>query len=362
MNNLQYLRANVNFSQKASSNLLQSVLLLITAKKVPSCFMDFVVGLSLIDQNSHFSKEKLKKVFKRFFPRLFNNTTFDGKVIQPFEHFFTLTQANYFSNEGLLKKVDTNLFRINHIQSNISTEMPHKHLYQLRINNQLIEQYAGNMTNLVKDCAWLTLEELCKRFSGVIFTHKLIQMIFGLTKNDVKNYLKKTHSSKEYVFRHIGQHEQNDLELDENILGFHKKYKFIRGFKINIGSSLEHDFTVSFSHSALSSIKDRLEKGQHRYNVANFFAFVTNSNRPQLNGNECQFNDQYERLGHKCVSNAHSRYVLKRYVENVNLGSFKQMKNIYSYLNNNYSAEKVNYKSSFRESYNKLLKKFIYQF
>lgn len=355
------LRPNINISKIAQSDVLQSVMLMIANKKVPSCFMDFVTGLVLIDQDAFFSKSRLEEVFKRFYPRLFNNTTFDGKTIRPFDYFFDNCQYNFYSTTGLIKKIDNDRYQVNHVLSRLSIKTPHKHLYNLRLNNQIFEQYEGNVTNIIKDCNWKVIETLVMNCKGVVFTYALIQNIFGLTRTDVKNYLRKTKSCKCNVYRTIGKAEQSDLELDTNLLGSKKNYKMIRGFTIDIGQSL--DINIRINNSALSSIKDRLEKTQFKYSVKDFFVFATDASRPKLNQNECNvFNDQYERLGFSCVANKHSQDSLKKYVENVNLGSFKQMKNVYSWLNHNFDPDKTNFKKTFKQTYNGLLKRFVYQF
>ncbi len=355
------IRKNVKLSKIISSDILQGVNLMIANKKVPTSFMDFVSGLLLIDNNQEFSKDNLRVIFKNYFPRLFQSTTFAKKSFVPFDHFFDLCQSNFYSKKGIISKVSNNRYKVNNILSSLSIQTPHKHLYNIRINHEQFEKYNHNITNLVKDCNWKLIEILVNGCKDVIFTYKQIQNIFGLTKNDVKKYLKATCSNVTYVTRTIGKNEQKDLELDTNLLGSKKHYKMIRGFTININKPLDV-IHINVNKKNLISIKDRLEKQQFRYNVYDFMASVTNANRPKLGDSDCSFNDQYERLGFTCVTSAQSQCKLKEYVESVNIGSYKQMKNIFDYLKSNFHPEIVEYKASFKDVYNQLLKKFIYQF
>jgi hypothetical protein len=355
------LREDIRFSKVLTSNLLLSLSLIKTNKSTPDSLVDFITGLSMIDQNAYFSKETLSKVFKDKFPRLFIQTTFKTQKITPFDYFFQHLQSNYINKDGLIKKLNNNRFCANNILPNLSITSPHLSLYKVKVGYKEIESYKGNMSKLSKDCSFASIENICNKYKDVVFTYPLIKQIFGLSKQDVKNYLKDT-AKIEYVYRTIGKQECDDLELDYNLFTHKKKFKIIRGFKINFFSKFEHNLSISFSDFALKTIKTRLEKEQYRFNQTNFFTLLNTTNRPILNNNECQFNEQYERLGFNCVSSAHSRYRLKKYIESVNLGSFKQMKNIYSYLKNNFDKDYFEKGIDFKHSYKSLLKRFIYQY
>jgi hypothetical protein len=249
---------------------------------------------------------------------------------------------------------------VNHIQSQFNIFSPHISLYKVSISDETINNYKGNLTNLSKDCAWLCLEKLVKSVPECVFTYKLIKQIFGLSRQDVKNYLKLSHGYTSEVYRTIGKLEQHDLELDNNILN-RKNYKFIRGFKIIINKPLEHSLNIEISDSALLSIKDRLEKEAYRYSIANTFRVYLDTNVPNMGLSACGFHQQYERLGFLSISTLHARISLKKYIEAINLGFYKVKQNIYNYLSKNFNHEKAQ-GTSFSSIYNSLCTNFIYQY
>ncbi len=362
--NKKKIRNDIKLGKWCSSNLLHSLLLLQTSKNTPDSLTDFLVGLSLLPKDSLFSKESLKDVFKTRFPRLFIRTTYNKKVIMPFDFYFEHLQNNFFTTRSILvKNKHNNLFKVTNIQSLIITT-PHLSLYKIFIDDSVIESYKGNISNLVKDCSWQAIEKISfLTDSKAIFNYKIIKAIFGLNRNDVKKYVKNSEYGRvEYVYRHLGKEECRDMELPSNILGFKKYHKIIKGFKIILsGFESEVKFKISFSETSLFTIKHRLEKGQFRFSKVNFFLLASSASRPKLGKSEWVFNEQYERLGFSCVSNNHAVYRLKKYIESVNLGAYKQINNIYKFLQQNYKAEREFGLSTFKNAYNQLVDTFVWQ-
>ena len=378
---LHKLRSNTILSKTLSSDTIHGIHLLVTEKSLPDCFVDFIIGAALIDEDATFSKERLTKVFKPRFPRLFNQTTYNKKTIHPFDFFFEHLQHNsFYTNNPLIIKLDENRYKFNSIQSSIKFNSPHKHFYSALVNDTLIADYNGNMSNFVRDCAWKTMEQLIDLTKGkAVFNFPIIKTIFGLTKNDVKSYMKKLEVEKIFKYRHIGYLEKKDLELDTNLLGAKKNFRFIRGFIFKFETNERYGVLakIKFNKIALFTIKVRLEKEQYRFSILNFYSIT--ANLPKLESKRWDFSEQYEGLGFNRMKDSRSQYRLKRYVESVNLGSYKQMNNIYDYLSENFDPSKCMHeaeltfrtgsfnkkksrKQHFKRVFTALKERFIYQY
>jgi hypothetical protein len=362
MNNNKQIRASVNLSKIMTSNTILPILLTETNKRTPDTLTDFMLLLSSLPKDSLFSKERLEAIAFNRFPRLFHMTTYNKKQIKPFDFFFENLQQNHFEETPVISKVDNNLFKANDIKSLLMTKTPHLSLYNVRVNDKMFEAYNGNMSRFAKDCSWLALEKLCLMTNNkTVFTFPMIKSIFGLTKYEVKKYLKNTHNSMDYVYRTVGPEEGKDLGLGWNLFG-KKNYKLIRGFHINIRQKMETTLEINFTKGALWSIKDRLEKEQYRYSSLDFFTILANSDRHKVESTNWDFTEQHERLGFSCVSSVNSSRQLKKYLENVNLGSYQHSQNICGFLWDNFRKNYHGKEMNFKKALASLKRRYIYQY
>ena len=342
------MRTNISFNKCLSSNLLLQTQILINKKRLPDCFADFVVLLALLPKNATFSYEELKAIAKQRFKRLFNNTTFKGQIIKPFEKFFTLLKGNFYHNKGIIQKVSYNLYKVANLQSTLEEFTPHLSLFNVMINESDILMYDSNMSELIKDCIFECIRNLSILSPNTEYTHRLIKKIFGLSKADFKKRVKKSSTKIKYVYRTIGHKESYDLELNQNL--FKGKHKCISSFKLVVPTTSKDFFLdMKINHKSLFTIKERLQLQKFSFSAKDFF-FHYNASVPNTKNDLWVFRKQYERLGYRLYESNHKLYRLKEYIEAVNLGVFKQCKNIYSYLcknfDENYQFKKRNFKES----------------
>ena len=353
------MRKNIKLAKRLSSNILLKTQLLINKKRLPDTFADFIVLLSLLPNDEQFTLLELKTLAKKYFKRLFNNTTFKGKVIKPFDYFFQLLQSNFYYKQGLIKKISNNQYTVNNLQSDIEQNCPHLSLFSVFINHSVLEQYNFNSSELIKDISFKCIEKLSHKTNyKVEFTHKFIKHIFGLSKHDFKKRLKKSHANINYVHRTIGNKEAYDLELSQNL--FKGKYKFITSFTLYFPKISDDSLDLYINEKSLYTVLKRLERQQFSFSVKDFYYYYDASVAKCKNENWI-FTKYYERLGYTSYNSTNSLYRLKEYVETVNLGIYKQAKNIYVYLCKHFDDDYSTTPVTFKTSLNSLKSTFIFQ-
>ena len=353
------MRINTKLAKRLSSNILLKTQLLITKKKLPDCFADFIVLLSLLPQDQLFTYKQIESIARRYFKRLFNNTTIKRKKIKPFPYFFKLLQTNFYHKDGLIKKVDTNLYKVNHLQSTIQQNNPHLSLFSAFIDINTIKEYKYNCSELIKDCIYKCIERLAsKTNSQAQFTNRQIKHVFGLTKTDLRKRLNETSSKIKYSYRTIGSKEAYDLELNQNL--FKGNHKYINAFQIDITKLKKTNLKIVINEKSLYTVLKRLERQQFSFSVKDFYYYY-DSSVAKSKSEYWTFTKQYERLGYKLYNSINTLYRLKEYVEVVNLGVYKQCENIYQYLKSNFDELYNDEIRTFKSSIKSLKCKHIFQ-
>lgn len=351
------IRKNIKLAKRISSNIILKTQLLITKKKLPDCFADFITLLTLIPHKQEFSKERLRSIAKDRFPRLFNSTTYKRKKIKPFEYFFTLLQSNFYHTTGIIHKVNNNKYYVDDIQNIINESCPHLSLFSLFVDDKIISEYNHNCSEMYKDAIFKCIEELSiKTDMKVQYTWAMIKRIFGLTKPDIKKRLRSCRLK--YCYRTIGQQEAYDMELNDNL--FKGNHKYITGFRLEVVIRRENNLQIDINFKSLYTILKRIEKQQYSFSIKDFFYYYI----PSVGKDEAEkwsFIKQYERLGYKCINSNHFLYRLKSYVESVNIGVYKQCMNIYNYLSKNFDELYSDIPRTFKSSLKSLKCQHVYQ-
>ena len=357
MNNGEEIRADVNFSRMLTSNMVMPYLMTQTNKNTSDSLTDFALLIELLPKDTLFSRDGLRAIAIPRFRRLFIQTTYKNKKIIPFDFFFDNFTRFYHDNPPLIKSAGDSLYTVNNFSYMFSVKYPHLNIYNVRLNDKTIEAYSGNMSQFAKDCAWKCLERICKLTKHkAIFTHQLVKSIFGLSKRDIKNYLKKTKSTIQYEYRTIGREEQKDLGLSNPIGRKHKR--IIKGYRFVIMNELEcplEEFSISLPD--LYTIKVRIEHEQYKFSVAHYHQIKKETRRQTAMNQQWSFHVQHERLGFSCVSSTNSRNRLLGYLETISFGTYKQMRNIYTYLKKKFTGDP----DQFKYVYRSIVGKFVFQ-
>ena len=346
--NIKKLNPLGRIAKCIGSDLPLSLLLISNKGTLPDSAISFLSGIALLPANVNFSLNSLKTWFKNnHFEKTFKPVTIKGKTYKvAFDFYFEAFQSNFFSKKPIISKINNNLFIANKILPNLKLLTPHKSVYKVMINTNIIQTYKGDMNKLYKSLSFELLRGLSEKCKKTLFTNNQIENIFGLSKKEINSHLKAVRGYKEFVYRTIGCNESRELGQTNSIHTKYKRQQVIKGFTIKVNPRTRHTNILSINYKSLATIKDRLEKHQRHFSQTEFYEVVSRKNNPELMSQKWQFNEQYELLGFTGITSSNKAQAMGKYIDIRNFGQFKQKKNIYTYLKKYFDGDKKFFKKT----------------
>lgn len=338
MNNKPFKNLS-KISKKVSSDTFMSIHLLHSRKGLSDIYTNLCLATELIPQNSN-NEDRFKKLlknnqFQQFtskFKSFHNKTTKtkNGKISN-FEKFINNSKNRIFH------KFFGNI-RINDFAKHLPTQFNHKKLFNILIDDELLEQYKYNLTDLRKDVAFCTLLKMinfCDDDQKVILTKYLVKTVLGLSHHDIKTRCKQYGLKRIIRNRKLGHLEKYDMELNSTLTN--------QGNYIRIGYSIIEDDNsinealnillsklqnkINFKKISLITLKYRFEKNQKYYSQKDY---EKDCKRCSIEHPETIRNFRY--VGHGLYYAAYSLYEkrikARDYVLMIDEGCRKQFSNI----------------------------------
>lgn len=266
-----------------------------------------------------------EQCFERFLEINKYSSLSKKKLSEKFEKcFFAFQQPNQFFVRPLITQHSKNLYKIHSVYTNIKNKTNHHGSFNTLYHAKVTLPVYKNVYTIFKTASLYLLQKLVEYCNDAQFDWKLIDNIFGLSKHFVEKYF-----TVHAVHREIGPVEARDCQLDRNLFG-KKNYRIQTGFTL----SIKKEVNVNWDNSAIDPsfferVLYKLENKDYSNSRVDDVEQITveHMDKPR------KFVLKREITGYTyglCPTRA-SAFV-KKIAEIHNLGQYKNISNIYSYL------------------------------
>lgn len=235
-NKHKHIKENIKIGKWVSSDLIFSLLKSNQLRldyndgyktKIPNIVLESAFILNCLPKNMHneknheiiFTKDKLKKILKRFLP-INSKVSLDNEKKEAFDIIFNLFQKSIDENIQPLITKEKNYYRLGDVNDYFKLNNPeHSKLFKIHMNDRILKNYPKKM-NLLEELSFLSLLYLIIICPDIIFTHNQIHEILHLTKYKLNKFIKKYKLKSQIIYRTFTEHERmvlNGYELQDTI-------------------------------------------------------------------------------------------------------------------------------------------------